>query len=87
MINKEEWNTLESLLTELVEGQHAELIKCGRRIVPHLTTDDLMQPNDFPELENHAVFRYEEGVLSGMQSVQTALRAWYKQFKANCQDS
>jgi len=26
----------------------------------------LLQPNDFPELENHPLFRYEEGVLEGI---------------------
>jgi hypothetical protein len=37
--------------------------------------DDLMQPNDFPSLENSPVFRYEEGLLAGIQAIDMALRA------------
>jgi len=77
-MNEKDWDSIESLFNELIEGQHSKVLKCGQRIVPHLTDDDLLQPNDFPELENHSVFRYEEGALSGIQSVRAALRAWYK---------
>ena len=49
------------------------MLKCAKRIVPTIIEDDLLQPNDFPELENNPHFRYEEGVLSGMMSVQAAL--------------
>jgi hypothetical protein len=34
-----------------------------------------MQPNDFPELENHPFFRYEEGVLEGLQSALAGAKA------------
>jgi hypothetical protein len=34
-----------------------------------------LQPNDFPELEHHPHFRYEEGILDGMQVVRSALYA------------
>lgn len=68
-------NEVEELLKELEEGQRQTLYKLGRRIVPTLTSEDLLQPNDYPELENHAHFRYEEGVLAGIQTVQAALRA------------
>lgn len=69
------WGKADSLIEELAKGQHAKLLACGRRIVPVLTEDDLLQPNDFPELETHPEFRYEEGILAGMQTVQMALRA------------
>jgi hypothetical protein len=75
MAKNEGWAAIESLLREMIEGQHAHLLKCAKRIVPEVTADDIMQPNDFPDLENHPVFRYEEGALAGMQSVQMALRA------------
>jgi hypothetical protein len=63
------------LLEKLIEGQKAKLFTCGCRIIPHLTQDDILQPNDFPELEFHPHFRYEEGILDGMQVVRTALQA------------
>jgi hypothetical protein len=64
-----------ALLNELIEGQRAKLLASARRIVPHVTPDDLLQPNDFPELEFHPHFRYEEGILDGLQVAKTALAA------------
>jgi len=59
---------------DLVEGQQEKLLKLARRIVPHVTMDDLWQPNDFLELEEHPEFRYEEGVLHGIHMTLMALR-------------
>lgn len=65
----------QKLIKEMIEGQKRELLKLGRRIIPTLTPEDMLQPNDYPELENHPHFRYEEGLLAGMQAVLIALRA------------
>lgn len=64
-----------SLFDELIEQQKNKLLKISREIIPNVTLDDLLQPNDFPELENHPHFRYEEGILHGLQVAQTALLA------------
>lgn len=64
-----------SLMQELIEQQRAKLLSCARRIVPHVTSDDILQPNDFPELESHPHFRYEEGILDGLQVAEAALLA------------
>lgn len=64
-----------SLMEELVVGQQKKLLSCARTIVPYITTDDILQPNDFPELEQHPYFRYEEGVLEGLLTAQMALKA------------
>lgn len=69
------WHSLESLLNELIEGQKKSLLTLGRRIVPTLTMEDMLQPNDYPVLEHHPEFRYEEGILAGLQMAQTAIRA------------
>ena len=66
------------LLEELIEGQKNKLLSSARRIVPHVTADDLLQPNDFPELELHPYFRYEEGILDGLQVARAALLALQK---------
>lgn len=66
---------VDNLLQELVDGQKKKLLRTGQRIVSNLTPDDLLQPNDFPELENHPDFRYEEGILHGLQIVEMALRS------------
>ena len=63
------------LLEEMILQQKAKLLECGSTFHPNLTTDDLLQPNDYPELEQNPHFRYEEGVLAGLQMAQTALQA------------
>lgn len=68
-------SALENLLEELISHQHAKLLRCGREVVPTLTADDILQPNDFIQLEHHPLFRYEEGVLAGFQTVQMAWQA------------
>ena len=64
----------EQLMDEMIEQQRGKLLQLGRRIIPTLTPEDILQPNDYPELEYHPEFRYEEGILAGMMSVQIALR-------------
>ena len=59
---------MEKLFEELILAQKKKLLKYGQRILPQITEDDLLQPNDFPELENHPTFRYEEGVLEGLMT-------------------
>lgn len=71
----EKWDEIELLIKEVIEGQRGQLLKCGNRLIPYLTSEDMLQPNDFPELENNPHFRYEEGLLAGMQTLQMALRA------------
>lgn len=66
---------MESMMEEMVLMHKKALLSLGRRIVPTLTSEDVLQPNDYQELEHHPAFRYEEGVLAGIQTVQTALRA------------
>lgn len=70
-----DWSAIEALVNELIEGQKKTLLTLGRRIVPTLTMEDMLQPNDYPNLEYHPEFRYEEGILAGLQTVQMALRA------------
>ena len=62
-------------LQELIEAQKKKLMSSAERIIPNITPDDLLQPNDFPELELHPHFRYEEGILDGLQVAYTALLA------------
>ncbi len=68
-------NELEQLLEQLIEGQMRKLERCADAIVPGLTREDLLQPNDYPELEEHPLFRYEEGVVEGLRTALAAVRA------------
>jgi len=75
MGQKVEWEEIDRLLEEIAEGQRRKLLAFGRRIIPQLTSDDVLQPNDFPLLDHHPEFRYEEGMLAGLQAAQIAIRA------------
>lgn len=75
------WQQIETTLNEIIEMQKSYLLNLGRRLVPTLTPEDMLQPNDYPELDNHPEFRYEEGILAGVQTVQTALRALLQEQK------
>jgi hypothetical protein len=74
---------VEILIDEIIQSQRQTLLKCAQRIVPSVTEEDLLQPNDFSELENHPHFRYEEGVLAGMQTIQMAIKAYQKEKMAS----
>lgn len=75
MTQKNELKKVFALIDEIAQGQQKKVEQCAARIVPHITREDLLQPNDFPELENHPHFRYEEGLLAGIYTVQMALQA------------
>lgn len=74
----------EKLFDELIEFQQKLLLKSGRAVISTLTSDDILQPNDFPSLENNPSFRYEEGVLAGILTAQAAFRA--RQFEVSQQN-
>ncbi len=66
---------LSALLDEIIAEQQKKVLRCGRHFVPTLTSEDVLQPNDYPELEDNPHFRYEEGVLEGILTVKAALNA------------
>ena len=63
---------MESVFDDLIRFQKKRLLACAQRIVPGVIEDDLLQPNDFPSLELHPHFRYEEGVLEGLLTARMA---------------
>lgn len=66
---------MDALFEELIEMQKKKVKTLALKLIPHLTDDDLLQPNDFPLLENQPYFRYEEGVLEGLMTAQMAYLA------------
>jgi hypothetical protein len=64
-----------TLCDELVFFQKKKMLTLAKAIIPHIVEEDLLQPFDFPLLENHPGFRYEEGVLEGLLTVRMALLA------------
>ncbi len=63
------------LFDELVALQEKKVFKLAEKIITNITRDDILQPNDFPALENHPYFRYEEGVLEGLRTAKMAFQA------------
>lgn len=71
--------TLKDVCDELIEFQEKKLLSYASEIIPNVTPDDILQPNDYPELENHPFFRYEEGVLKGLHTAKMALLSWERE--------
>lgn len=70
-------NALDSALTELEkleELQSKKVIDLARRLKPGLTSDDIKNPHDFPELDDPD-WHYQDGVLTGIQSAIATLRS------------
>lgn len=63
------------LFEELILMQKKKLLKLAQLVIPQIIEEDLLQPFDYPELENFAPFRYEEGVLEGLLTARMALIA------------
>ena len=66
---------MQKIFDELIELQRIKIKTCAASIIPNLTDDDLLQPNDFPALENNPYFRYNEGVLEGLMTARMAYLA------------
>ena len=69
---------MERLFGEMILQQKKRMLRFAQDILPGVTEDDLMQPNDYPSLESHPIFRYEEGVLEGLLTARMAYLAQKK---------
>ena len=67
-------HSTEELIQELIEHQQAKVLKVAREIVPDATPEDIRNPQDFPDLVVDTLFNYEDGILTGYLTLQTALR-------------
>lgn len=63
------------LLDDMASEQQAKLARLARHHKEFITSDDLLQPADFPELEQDPEFRYEEGIWAGILSAKAAISA------------
>ena len=66
--------SIKQLLEEMVTHQQTKVLKVAREIIPDATPEDIRNPQDFPELSTDTLFNYEDGILTGYLSLQTALR-------------
>ncbi len=65
----------ERVLDEMITHQRAKVLQLAREAVPHISPEDVLNPNDYPELKAHPRFDYEDGLLAGLLSAQMAIRA------------
>jgi hypothetical protein len=63
-----------ALLDGMEQLQARKVIELARRLCPGLTSEDIRNPHDFPEL-NDVDWHFEDGQLAGIQSVVSAVRA------------
>ena len=69
------WDDVERLLGEMTRAQEHKLLALARRLVPHVTPEDLRNPHDFAALVESAEFNFEDGILAGLLSAAAAVRA------------
>jgi hypothetical protein len=65
---------IEALLLAMEELQIRKVFELARRLRPGITHEDMRNPHDFPELQD-TDWHFEDGVLTGIQSALTAVRA------------
>lgn len=70
-------NKILNLLNHLYDNQQQKLLQEGSKVIAHLTSDDVLQPMDFLELEENPFFRFEEGVLTGIGEARAAIAALF----------
>ena len=68
------WDEVEKLILSMEELQLGKVFELARRLKPGLTMEDMRNPHDFPELEDPD-WHYEDGILTGIESVLSAVRA------------
>lgn len=73
---------LDRLLDDMEQLQIKKVFDLARRLKPGLTLEDMRNPHDFPELEDND-WHYEDGILTGIQSVRSAMRARFAKPEAS----
>jgi hypothetical protein len=66
---------VDRLMLEMVSLQEEKVLEMARRIHPGLTSEDIRNPHDFPDLVENGIWNFEDGILAGLRSAHMALRA------------
>lgn len=61
-----------ALLSQMEDLHRHKVLELARRILPHLTAEDIRNPHDFPDLADPD-WHFEDGQLAGIQAVRFAL--------------
>ncbi|HZU81637.1 MAG TPA: NUDIX hydrolase [Polyangiaceae bacterium] len=68
------WDEAVRLLERLEALERRDVLDLARRLRPGLTSEDIANPQDFPELSDPD-WQHKQGVLTGVQSALAAVRA------------
>ena len=63
----------EEELSKMIEQQRVKVQQVANMINPNVTREDILNPQDFPELKFDFQFNYEDGILSGMLATKMML--------------
>jgi hypothetical protein len=66
---------LEPLFDGMLAQQRAKVLRIAREAVPNIGPEDLRNAHDFPELQAHPTFEWEDGILAGLIAAQVAVRS------------
>ncbi len=72
---RENLRIVDTLMLELIQQQEAKVLAIARQIHPGITSEDIRNPQDFPDLMGNAAWNFEDGILAGLRSAHMALRA------------
>lgn len=73
---------IESVLSALHQQQVNKAKKLAQSINPRLTDEDLLNPDNFPEVVNNPDYLYEDGIAAGILSAKIALRVELKRLES-----
>ena len=74
---------IEKVLSGLHEYQTNKARQIAHRIRPDLTSEDLLNPDNFSELISDPNFMYEDGIAAGILAAKMALRARLRELGAS----
>ena len=80
--SRELFERIFQVLEAMEENQRQKVIDLARRLKPGLTAEDIRNPHDFPDLDDPD-WHFEDGQLTGIQSVMFALRAMSRDVLGN----
>lgn len=67
--------SIDQFLEELIQLQRKKVFEIASNLGVHLTQEDILNPQDYPELLRSHRFNFEDGVLAGLLSAQMAIRS------------
>ena len=66
---------IEAVFERLLVQQRDKVVEVALDILPHLTPQDVQNPQDYPEVAGDTMFNYEDGFLAGLISARQAIRS------------